>query len=202
MTDAIFGLIGVFIGSIISWLQTYWISKRDQNKNAKYLAIRIVCILDKYLQDCTDVIKDDGLSFGQRTKEGYLKAQVKTPGPPIFPEDVDWKSIDHELMYKILSFPSDVENGDRIIESAANISSPPDFEDWFEERKFHYCKFGLTAYKLAEKLCIEYSIKKKTYNNWNPVVDLERELTIVTEKRKKRLESHAIFVNKILHKNK
>ncbi|MFH6946664.1 hypothetical protein [Flavobacterium sp. FlaQc-50] len=198
MTKAIFGLIGVLIGSGISWFQTYWINKRTENRNAKYLAIRVVCILDKYLEDCADVIKDDGLSFGQRTPEGYLKPQVKVPPPPIFPDDVDWKSIDHELMYKILSFPSDIEAGDRIIDFTDNISSPPDFSEWFEERKFHYCQFGLNAYKLSEELTLKYNIKKKTYNDWNPVPDLVRELNIVTEKRQKRIKSHRLFVNKVL----
>ncbi|MBC9794945.1 hypothetical protein [Sinomicrobium weinanense] len=59
--------------------------------------IRFLHILDKFVEDCADVIGDDGLSFGQRTPEGYLEPQVKVPGAPIFPEDVDWKSIEHEL---------------------------------------------------------------------------------------------------------
>jgi hypothetical protein len=131
-------------------------------------------------------VKDDGLSYGQRSQEGFLEPQVKTPEPPIFPEDVDWKSINPELMYKILSFPSDVETGNRAIEFASNISIPPDYEVWFEERKFYYCKFGLVAYRLAEKLSSKYKIKKKVYNDWDPVADLENELMTVTKKKRKK----------------
>lgn len=201
MTEAVYSLIGVLVGSGISWFQTYWASHRQDNKNAKYLAIRVVCILDKYMEDCVDVVNDDGLSFGQRSAEGYLEPQVKKPIPPIFPSDVDWKSIDHELMYKILSFPSDIEAGDRIIDFTTNISSPPDFEDWFDERRFHYCGFGITAYGLAEELCLKYNIKKKTYNDWEPLAELKRELEIVVKRRQKRIDSRAALVNKLFNDN-
>lgn len=63
MTEAIFGLIGVLVGSGISLFQTHWMEKRANDKNARYLAIRVVCILDKYLEDCAEVVNDDGLSY-------------------------------------------------------------------------------------------------------------------------------------------
>ena len=81
MTEAIFGLIGVIVGSTISWFQTYWTNKQAAKRDAKYLAIRVVCILDKFVEDCADVVSDDGLSFGQRTPDGLLEPQVKAPGP-------------------------------------------------------------------------------------------------------------------------
>ncbi|RNL88532.1 hypothetical protein ED312_08785 [Sinomicrobium pectinilyticum] len=197
MTEAIFGLIGVLVGSAISWFQTYWTNMQATKRNAKYLAIRVVCILDKFVEDCADVIGDDGLSFGQRTPEGYLEPQVKIPGAPIFPEDVDWKSIEHELMYKILSLPSDIEGADRIIKSAESIADPPDFEDLFNERKFWYSQWGVAAYKLSEELSIKYGIKKKSYNDWNPVEKLKMELDAVTKRRQKRIQKHIHFVKQI-----
>jgi hypothetical protein len=198
MTEAIFGLIGVLIGSSISWLQTYWVEKRVADKNARYLAIRVVCILDKYLEDCTDVVLDDGLCLGQRTKDGYLEPQVKAPHTPVFPDDVDWKSIDHELMYMILSLPAEVESAERLIKAASEIAEPPNYEDWFDERKFHYCGLGLMAYKLANDLSTKYNIKKKTYNDWDHVANLKKELEAVIKRRQKRMQEHRKFVNKIL----
>lgn len=194
MTEAIFGLIGVFVGSAISWFQTYYTTKQTELKNAKYLAIRIVCILDKYMEDCVDVVKDDGLSYGQRAHDGFLKAQVKRPEPPVFPEDIDWKSIDQDLMYKILSFPSDIISANKIIDFTWTISSAPDFEDWFEERSFHYAQFGLYAYDLVKELSSKYNIKMKTYNDWNPVADLSQDLKLIVEKRQRRIQRHENFV--------
>lgn len=198
MTEAIFGLIGVLIGSGISWLQAYWSTKQTSEKNARYLAIRVVCILDMYLESCSEVIRDDGLSYGQRTSEGYLTPQVEAPGPPIFLDDVDWKSIDHELMYKILSLPTEVEAGDRIIKSTLEFASPPDFEDWFNERKFYYCQFGLIASKLSEELSTKYKVPRKIYNDWDPVKDFENRLNEVVKWRTLRMEKHASFVKNVL----
>ena len=198
MTEAIFGLLGVLIGSAITWFQNFWFNNREKERSARYLAIRIVCILDKYLQDCYDVVKDDGLSYGQRNAEGYLEPQVKSPGAPHFPEDVDWKSIDHELMYKILSFPADVEGSENIISAAWDISGPPDFEEWFEERAFWYAQFGLAAFQLAEELSKKYGIQKKTYKSWDPVAQLKKELEALHKKRGERFEAHNRFVQSVL----
>ena len=190
MTEAIFGLVGVILGSGISWFQSYWSNKKETNKSARYLAIRLVCIFDKYLDDCTDVVNDDGLAYGQRRPDGCLEAQVQTPAPPAYPDDIDWKSIDHELMYRILSFPAEVEDGNRMIKAAGEIADPPDFVELFNERKFYYSLFGLTAYQLSDDLCKKYGIKKKVYNNWNPVADLKRELEAVTIARERRIEEN------------
>lgn len=191
MTEAIFGLVGVLLGSGISWFQSYWSNKKETNKSARYLAIRLVCIFDKYLDDCADVVNDNGLADGQRRSDGCLEAQVQTPAPPAYPDDIDWKSIDHELMYRILSFPSEVEDGNRMIKAAGEIAVPPDYEEWFDERKFYYCQFGLTAYQLSDNLCKKYGIKKKVYNDWNPVEDLKRKLEAVTKVRQLRIEGYA-----------
>lgn len=164
MTEAIFGLLGVVIGSTLSWLQIYWTRKRDENKNANYLAIRVVCILDKFLEDCANVVNDDGLCYGQRDKNGCLVPQVKAPEPPIFPEDVDWKSIDSGFMYEILSFPSDIISSCKSLDATMEIASPPDYAEWFGERRLLYSKFGTTANRLKEKLCVKYKIRKKNYD--------------------------------------
>ncbi|QQG36712.1 MAG: hypothetical protein HYS17_02755 [Micavibrio aeruginosavorus] len=198
MMEAIFGLVGVLIGSGITWFQTVWVGKQEMNRSARYLAIRIVCILDKYVEDCAAVVRDDGLNYGLRTPEGHLEPQVKSPGPPVYPDDVDWKSIDHEMMYKILSFPADVEGAEKIIRAARVVAKPPNFEDWFDERAFWYAQFGLAAYALAEDLSKKYSIQKKTYKDWNPVLELKTELEALQKRRAERFEVHKQFVNRVL----
>lgn len=190
MTEAIFGLIGVLVGSAISWLQTIWQYKKTSKKEGRYLAIRLVCILDKYLEDCADVVKDDGLSYGQRTPDGSLEAQVALPSPLIYPQDIDWKSIDHELMYQLLSFPSEIEFGNRMIRAAGEFASPPDYEEYFNDRRFYYSQFGLAAYKLSEELATKYRIKKKKYNDWDPEEDFRQELKRATEARQQRMEAN------------
>jgi len=187
MTEAIFGIVGVLVGSGISWFQTYWISNRTEKKNANYLAIRVFCILNKYATDCSYVVSDDGLSCGQRNDEGCLEIQVKLPPVPNFPDDLDWKSIDSALMYKILSFPSYVEAGNMAIAGASEHSFAPDYEEIFEERKFQYSQLGLTAFRLVEELASTFNIKQKIFDeDWNPFEYLENQLATIVKKREKR----------------
>lgn len=89
-------------------------------------------------------------------------------------------------MYKLDSFASDTKAGNRIIKAAEEVAAPPDFEEWFIERKFQYCQFGLVAYKPSEELALKYRIKKKTYNDWNPVNNLKKELVMANEIHQKR----------------
>lgn len=200
MTEAVFGLIGVLIGSGITWYQSYYTNKHSEIKNAKYLAIRVVCILDKFIEECAEVVNDDGLCMGQKNSEGCREAQVKHPSVLLFPDEVDWTSIDHELMYKLLSFSSDIVSASKIIDFTLEISGPPDFEEWYEERIFHYATFGLHAIDLADQLSKNYAIKKKTYNDWNPKNELERELKTVNDKRQKRMVRKQAFADHILKK--
>ncbi len=198
MTEAFFGLLGVFIGAGLTWFQSYWLNKQERDRSARYLAIRLSCIFDQYVEQCAEVVRDDGLNHGMRTEDGYLEPQVKSPGAPVYPDDVDWKSIDHELMYKILSFPADVEGAENIIRAAGDVAHPPDYEDWFEERAFWYAQFGIAAYKLAEEISEMYDIKKKTYKNWNPLEELEKELKKIAERREHRFAAHQQFVNRVM----
>ena len=191
MMEAVFGLVGVFIGAGISWFQTYWFNRNEGEKAARYLAIRIVCIFDKFLEDCVTVVKDTG----EPLENGIFQAQEKSPDAPIYPDDVDWKSIGRDLMYEILSFPSDVKAGDRIIAFIENVVAfPPDYEEFFEERAFQYAQFGLRAHELATKLRKQYSIPFKKYDDWDPALALKEDLLKIQESRKSREKERAEFM--------
>ena len=105
------GVLGVVVGAALPLLRDAWNNRR----RARYLAIRIVCVLDEFLDECKNVVGDDGLSSGQRTADGCLEAQVSQPKGLPLPDDVDWRSIDHGLMYKILALPSRIERDNRFI---------------------------------------------------------------------------------------
>ena len=187
MMDALFGgLLGAIIGSAFPW----WMNKQSMQSKARYLAIRVVCLLDKYLEDCVSVVKDDGLCYGSRTEDGCLAPQVACPSTPNFPDDIDWKSINYDLMYEILSFPSDIEAADGIIQHTWDFAAfPPDYEEGFEERAFQYAKLGLKAYDLAKKLRDQYQIPARNYSDWDPVSELKSDLEKIENRRKKHAES-------------
>lgn len=187
MIDALFGgLLGAIIGSACSW----WVNTQSVKRKARYLAIRIVCLLDKYIEDCVSVVNDDGLCYGSRTEDGFLEPQVACPSTPIFPDDIDWKSINYDLMYEILSFPSNMEAADGMISNVSEFdATPPDYEEFFEERAFQYAELGITAHKLAQKLRDQYTIPAQNYDEWNPISELKSKLEKIKARRKERAQS-------------
>lgn len=146
--QAIFGLIGVVIGGFLTLLRDTWSEWRARRRHARYLAIRVVIALDRYVEKCADVATDDGLSQGQPNADGYLEEQVALPPAPTFPPDLDWKSIDHDLAYRLLSLSNEAEAADRTIGFASENAFPPDLE----ERQYQYAKLGLAIFALTQEL--------------------------------------------------
>ena len=168
-------VISTVLGASIALGSTWLFKSEDTEKSARYLAVRLICLFDEYMEDCVSVVNDDGLYFGERRQDGCRFPQVAPP-QLVYPDDVDWRSINGDLMYEILSLPSDVKAGDSSVEFSWQIANAPDFEEFFEDRAFHYAQFGLRAYDLAQKLRKEYDIPEKNYADWNPVSILSKEL--------------------------
>lgn len=188
MTQAIFGLIGVIVGAFLTLLRDTWSEWRARRRHARYLAIRVVIALDKYVENCADVATDDGLSQGQRNADGYLEEQVELPSAPTFPQDLDWKSIDHELTYRLLSLSNEAEAANRAIGFAWENAFPPDFEEAFEERQYQYAKLGLATFALTQELREKYGIHPKKLAKWNPVEHLTNAKDQVEGYRRDRLQ--------------
>jgi hypothetical protein len=163
--QAIFGLIGVLVGACLTLIQNIWLEWRARGRHAHYLAICVVIALDKYIEDCADVAMDDGLSQGQTNEKGHHEIQVSSPPAPTFAPDLDWKSIDHKLAYRLLSLPNYAQAADRIIGFAWENAFPPDFDELFEERQYQYAKLGLAAFALAQELRREYDISAQSFGD-------------------------------------
>jgi hypothetical protein len=169
------GLTGVFVGSVLSGFRDAWSARRTRAEHARYLAIRVVCVLDRYVGKCAEVVDDDGLSYGQRPNEGYLEAQVRTPDAPKFPDDLDWKSIEQTLAYKLLSMSNEAEAADGRIDFVSEyVAGPPDFDEYFEERRDQYSKLGLAAFTITQKLREKNKLPAQELGEWNPVERLTK----------------------------
>jgi len=183
MSGALYGLIGVVIGALLTWFRDIWSDRRARGRNARYLAIRVVCILDKYVERCAEVVSDEG----EEDREGCTVARVSSPTPPEFPLDLDWKSIDHELMYRLLSLPNEAETAASYVDSVSEfVAGPPDFAEYFEERQVQYSKVGLSAFALTQELRKMYGIPAQEFGHWNPAERLAEVQKKVEQFRQKR----------------
>ena len=183
LNDGIIGLFGVFLGSVITFFTTYFFQRRDQKSKALYLSVRIVNQLDKYASDCLKVVEDEGC----RDAEDILQPEEKQPPPPIYPNDIDWTSIDCKLMENIISLTNKAEESDNSISAIVDhVAGPPDYEEFFEERQLQYGRLGLEAHKITERLRSKYSVPSRDINTWR---DDRLEVTLrkkVDEIEKKR----------------
>lgn len=174
MKEAIIGFVGViigaFIGTIIPLLQQLYFDYRTRKRNAQYLAIRTVCILEKFIDDCVDIVSDDGTDRGRPAGNAgtTYDPQVICPKTINYPDDVDWKCIDSRLMYQLLSLPNEIEIANRqILFAEESNSGPPDYIEVFEERYLQYAQLGLKALSLENEIRNKYGIPLKVKNKWS-----------------------------------
>ncbi len=155
--------------------------RRDElDRNARYLAIRVVCNLDPFVSQCCDVVNDEG----EENLAGETHPGVDSPTISL-PVDVDWKSIRPDLMYRVLSFPNEVEIAKQAVSFIANeLSGPPDYSEFFEERIVQYGQLGLAALELAAKIRRAYEIPERDFGEWHPKDTLQRAIAKVNEARK------------------
>lgn len=204
MNEAIFGFLGVLVGSFIPWIKEAWGEKRLRGQHAVYLAAQAVCVLDEYVQKCVDVVGDNGTVLGrpaERDENGqeYYVPQVMLPEPPAYPDDVDWKSIDSSLMYRLLALPNNARDTDRYIRACSEHASLPDHEELFEARCEGYAILGLEALALAKELRETYKIPNRNNNKWN--LDCKPE-NYLKDKRKEveyQRKNRATSISKMLN---
>ena len=201
MNEVIFGFMGVLVGACIPWIREEFNERRLRKRYGMYLAARVVCVLDEYVEKCVDVVGDDGTIMGQaafrhENGEEHYYPQVTLPEPPDYPADVDWKSINGDLMYRLLALPNNALNTDRGIQTAEYFASPPDYENFFEARYTGYATLGLQALQLAKELRRTYRIPPKNYGKWNPDWNPEKHLQDVKRKIEERYKNRDIpFAN-------
>lgn len=178
MIEAIFGLVGVLVGSIITVLKDWWTFYRERRRDASYSAIRLISILEAYADRCIDIVHDDGTIYGQpagRTQDGeeYLEAQEATPDPLDYPGDIGWRSLDEDLMHRIVALPNKARRTNRYIGMSSEFASPPNYEEYFDARQEGYARLGADALEIAGELRKRYQISAQSglhmATEWDPV---------------------------------
>ena len=197
MIEAIFGLIGVVVGSFLTIAKDSFAARRQRKKDGSYSAIRLICILHEYADHCVDVVCDDGTGHGQpagRIESGvYYDPQVRQPEPPQYPDDIAWRSLPESLMHQIFGLPNKARATDRYIYGELEFAAtPPDYPELFEARQEGYAKPGHDALSLAEQLSGEYRItathKADLGFDWDAKAFLH-DTIIKFEKRRKEQEA-------------
>jgi hypothetical protein len=171
---ALIGILGVIIGAGLTAWREWWMDKRRSDSDAKYLAIRVICLLDTFIQGCCDVVEDDGTSFGQVPPDGP-EPQVDTPKLNFDSLQVNWNGIPTNLMHKILSLPNKIDFVNYLIHSTWEHQG---MEEVIDDRQNEYTKLGLEAFDIVKSLCKKYDIKEELFEERKYRIDRLREFRI------------------------
>jgi hypothetical protein len=193
MESAIFGLVGVALGALLTVVREWWFQSRKNKKDAEYLSILVSCELERYAARCAEVVGDDGLCQGQPDENGYSSIQVEAPKFETHTFSVEWKSLPAHLMYEVLDFPYKAELAGNSVSAAFEYAAtPPDFSEGFEERQLQYACFGLSALKLAAKLRGYVGLAPRDIGEWNPAEYMERHKADIESRRKERVSQYVM----------
>lgn len=160
------GLAGVIVGALLAPLIDLWRESRGRKRRASYLAIRVVCILDRFVEGCVDVSYDNG---GERDRDGYVSPQTPHPTLTKYSDDIDWSSISSTMAFELLSLPNQIEAANQSIQYVADHdANPPDYEEVFEARQEQFSILGLEAIRLTRILRQQFSLPKTNHISYDP----------------------------------
>ncbi len=196
MSEAVIGFVGVIIGALLAPGIEWFRSWRSSKRNARYLAIRVTCILDDFVSKCVEVVNDDG----ERDNEGYYSYPTRLPDIQPFPENLDWKSIHHKMMYRILILPSKIKDAVNAINFACDHYISPPYDDLGPERQYEFAGLGLYAAQLARDLRQTYDMpeeeKSERNPDWDDVKFLREKKEKIEASRKRSDEASAALFSK------
>lgn len=193
MSVALIGFAGVVIGAlltpIIEAVKSWYLSR----KHATYLALRVVCILDQFIDACAEVVGE----HGEEDEDGICRCSA-LPDAPSFPDDLDWKSIDNKLMYEILSLPNKVDYAKRKIWHTGEVTGPP-YDEVGIEREREFALLRLAAHDLTVRLRKAYGISRESSSrSWDVVGFLSERKRKVEELKAAQEEAHKLlFANAV-----
>ena len=198
METAIFGLIGVVVGAFLTIIKEWWFKNREQKKNGEYLAILITSMLERYVAGCAEVVSDDGLYHGQPNSNGDRETHTTPPSFEPLSVQVEWKSLPANLMNDVLSFPLEIESAKAKIDGASEyVATPPDYEEFFEERQYQYALLGIRASKLSALLRTHVSLPTREKGDWNPVEYMQTKLAEIEHERAEHAKKNALSMESL-----
>lgn len=173
---ALGGLIALFaqvVVQLLVWLRESRSHSKAVRRDAEFLAIRVVLLLEDMIGNAYNVIHDPCSEDSQ----GYTSPTVASPPDLVLPPDGNYKAFSSQLMYRVLSLPSRLSSIKEGLSSVWNIASGPDYEEYFNYRSRELSTLGIEAIEVARELCQEYSITPPPRpQHYDPEADFRREL--------------------------
>lgn len=99
------GVISALASSVLTWVGDLVRSRSRSKRYRTYLCIRVTSTLEAYAISCAEVIEAAEAYYGQTE----IPLVVSLPEPPLYPNDIEWNSIDPKIAYRLMSFLNEHE---------------------------------------------------------------------------------------------
>lgn len=121
-------------------------SEAKQESERIFIATELVFLLEQFAEGCAAVAIDAGYV----NREQITVPLTTSPEITFSSVSGDWRVLPVKMMYRIREMP--VMRGEAEREIKAVEAYPPDYDDFFEVRRYQYCRLGLKAIILARRL--------------------------------------------------
>ncbi|HFF6216705.1 hypothetical protein [Stenotrophomonas maltophilia] len=183
ITPALIGFAGVCVGAGITALREYLVGKRKSKSDGAYLAAIVGGALDTLISGCSDVVGDSG----QVDSEGYSHPRTEHPQFDPLKLDVEWRTIPPDLLFDIQDLPYQLLFAEGAIGAASEYAAtPPDYEEFFEERQYQFARIGLHCIDIADRLRAHAKLtaRSKAYQ-WDPKEYFQQKIDKIEAQRAK-----------------
>jgi hypothetical protein len=126
-------------------LVTWRLATKTHQRDARYLAQRLVAILERFSIDCAELISENDLYW--QSKGALGRVQPNLPVLSEFPADADWKALDAALAERVFAFPNELALADRMVSFAYEVNGEP--HEASTEASRQAGKFGYRAWDIA-----------------------------------------------------
>lgn len=184
-SQVIWGLLGVIVGSVLATIKDLTLDWWHQRRNKRYAAVRIVSLLDVFIDRCRDVATDEGEEQFQAHGHGTIQPTVRAPECPDFPDDIVWNSLNPQLVYRIMALPALLSETQAAASYALAYASPPDGADFIQQRRYGFAKLGLLTLEIANDLrkAAKLAARLAEDAEWSSAVKLPQVIKSIEENR-------------------
>lgn len=131
MRDVWIVLIGVCAGAVLSSCIQTVIHRLAKRQRRQHLILVMCSNLDDFCSACSEAIQEEG-----DEDTVYRGPQVPFPTQPAFPAEIDWTTIDQDLVRRILSLRHAVPKAEERLEHIGREwANPPEYKEYFAFRR-------------------------------------------------------------------
>lgn len=180
MEKLLIGFGGVVLGALLTVFRELFTEWRTKQSDSRYLAVRVTCILDRFISGCFEVSIDDGMP----DEQGIFIPNSIDPKISFDDLDVRWQSLKFEVMYRLLDLPNRVIEARETWSNEWSLDSPPYYYGFYAERQYQHALLGIEAYELAAFLREKYSMAAPSHEcqtHFGKFVEVKREYEAIGE---------------------